>query len=75
MAQTIDANCLAHGRGKFKELEEIFSVECGQVMEAIRKVYQYDDQTKGMGDQERLEYREIAASRLDLHMSFGLRGH
>jgi hypothetical protein len=47
MAQTIDANCLAHGRGKFKELEEIFPVECGQVMEAIRKVYQYDDQTKG----------------------------
>jgi transposase len=58
MAQTIDANCLAHGRGKFKELEEIFPVECGQVMEAIRKVYQYDDQTKGMSDQERLEYHQ-----------------
>jgi hypothetical protein len=28
-AQTIDANCLAHSRGKFKELEEIFPVECG----------------------------------------------
>jgi hypothetical protein len=37
-AQTIDANCLAHGRGKFKELEEIFPVECGRVMDAIRKV-------------------------------------
>jgi len=58
MAQTIDANCLAHGRGKFRELEEIFPVECGQVMEAIRKVYQYDDQTKGMSDQERLEYHQ-----------------
>src|SRR5262245_44907618 len=58
MAQTIDANCLAHGRGKFKELEEIFPVECGQVMDAIRKVYWYDDQTKGMGDQERLEYHQ-----------------
>jgi hypothetical protein len=58
MAQTIDANCLAHGRGKFKELEEIFPVECGQVMEAIRKVYQYDDQTKGMSDRERLEYHQ-----------------
>jgi hypothetical protein len=31
LAQTIDANCLAHGRGKFKELEEIFPVECGEV--------------------------------------------
>jgi hypothetical protein len=57
-AQTIDANCLAHGRGKFKELEETFPVECGQVMEAIRKVYWYDDQTKGMSDQERLEYHQ-----------------
>ena len=57
-AQTIDADCLAHGRGKFKELEEIFPVECGQVMEAIRKVYQYDDRTKGMSDQERLEYHQ-----------------
>jgi hypothetical protein len=57
-AQTIDANCLAHGRGKFKELEEIFPVECGQVMEAIRIVYWYDDQTKGMSDQERLEYHQ-----------------
>jgi hypothetical protein len=54
-AQTIDANCLAHGRGKFKE---IFPVECGQVMEAIRRVYWYDDQTKGMSDQERLEYHQ-----------------
>jgi transposase len=57
-AQTIDANCLAHGRGKFKELEEIFPVECGQVMEAIRKVYWYDDRTKWMSDQERLEYHQ-----------------
>jgi len=57
-AQTIDANCLAHGRGKFKELEAIFPVECGRVMEAIRRVYRYDDKTKGMGDQERLEYHQ-----------------
>src|SRR5262245_56409881 len=47
-----------HGRGKFKELEEIFPIECGQVMEAIRKVYWYDDRTKGMSDQERLEYHQ-----------------
>ena len=46
-AQTIDANCLAHGRWKFKELEEIFPVECGQVMEAIRKVYQYAGRAAG----------------------------
>ena len=62
-AQTIDANCLAHGRGKFKELEEIFPVECGQVMEAIRKVYQYDDQAKGMSDQQTLRRSFSAPAR------------
>lgn len=57
-AQTIDANCLAHGRGKFKDLEEIFPVECQQVLDAIRKVHWYEDQTKGMSDQRRLEYHQ-----------------
>jgi len=45
-AQTIDANCLAHGRGKFKEIEEIFPVECGRVMESNRRVYWYDDKNE-----------------------------
>ena len=55
---TIDLNCLAHGRGKFKEIEENFPLECQQVLEAIRKVYENDARTVGMSDQERLEYHQ-----------------
>jgi transposase len=55
---TVDLNCLAHGRGKFKEIEENFPVECRQVLEAIRKVYENDARTVGMSDQERLEYHQ-----------------
>jgi transposase len=53
---TVDLNCLAHGRGKFKEIEENFPLECLKVMDAIRKVYENDARTAGMSDQERLEY-------------------
>ncbi|MCI0665062.1 MAG: IS66 family transposase [Acidobacteria bacterium] len=62
-AQKIDANCLPHGRGKFKDFEEVFPIEGGQVMEAIRKVYWYDDQAKGMSDQERFEYHQKHSGR------------
>lgn len=55
---TIDLNCLAHGRGKFKEIEENFPFECQEVLDAIRKVYENDARTEGMSDQERLEYHQ-----------------
>jgi transposase len=55
---TVDLNCLAHGRGKFKEIEENFPLECLRVLEAIRKVYENDARTVGMSDQERLEYHQ-----------------
>lgn len=55
---TVDLNCLAHGRGKFKEIEENFPLECRKVLESIRKVYENDARTVEMGDQERLEYHQ-----------------
>jgi hypothetical protein len=55
---TVDLNCLAHGRGKFKEIEENFPLECLRVKDAIRKVYENDARTVGMSDQERLEYHQ-----------------
>lgn len=57
-APTIDLNCLAHGRGKFKEIEENFPAECQQVLDAISKVYENDTRTVGMSDEERLEYHQ-----------------
>lgn len=55
---TIDLNCLAHGRGKFKEIEENFPLECLRVLEAIRKVYENDERTDGMSESARLEYHQ-----------------
>ncbi len=55
---TVDLNCLAHGRGKFKEIEENFPLECLRVLDAIRKVYENDARTAEMSDQERLEYHQ-----------------
>ena len=48
---TVDLNCLAHGRGKFKEIEENFPAECQQDLDAIRNVYENDARTAGMSDQ------------------------
>ena len=55
---TVDLNCLAHGRGKFKEIEENFPLECLRVLEAIRKVYENDARTVGMSERARLEYHQ-----------------
>jgi hypothetical protein len=62
---TVDLNCLAHGRGKFKEIEENFPLECRRVLEAIRKVYENDARTVGMSESARLEYRARGGDWLD----------
>jgi transposase len=41
--KTIVANCLAHGRRQFVEVNERFPAECGYVLEALEKVYHHDD--------------------------------
>ena len=55
---TVDLNCLAHGRGKFKEIEENFPLESLRVLEAIRKVYENNARTVGMSERARLEYHQ-----------------
>jgi transposase len=57
-AVTIDAKCWAHVDRKFKELEEIFPVECLTVLRTIRSVYRCDHETEGMSDEQRLEYHQ-----------------
>lgn len=41
-AQTIDINCLVHGRRQFVDIEDYFPSECAHVIDAIAKVYQHD---------------------------------
>jgi transposase len=41
--KTIVANCLAHGRRQFVEVNERFPAECRYVLEALEQVYRNDD--------------------------------
>lgn len=41
--KTIVANCLAHGRRQFVEVNERFPTECRYVLEALEKVYHNDE--------------------------------
>lgn len=52
--------CLAHARGKFKKIEEIFTQACKYVIEVIGSVYDFEEQTKveQMTKQQRLEYHQ-----------------
>jgi transposase len=40
--QTIDINCIAHGRRKLVELEDFFPNECTRVIDAIAAVYKHE---------------------------------
>ena len=40
--QTLDINCMAHGRRKFVELDEFFPSECTQVIDAIAEIYKHE---------------------------------
>jgi hypothetical protein len=40
----IRCHCLAHGRRKFTELEEVFPDECAVVIEALRQVFDHEEE-------------------------------
>src|SRR5450830_1849260 len=46
--KTILANCLAHGRRGFVEVNESFPKECEYVLKTLEKVYKNDAYTKDM---------------------------
>ena len=56
--KTVLANCLAHGRRKFVELEEIFPHECERVLGLLAEVYKNDATAKKrkMTDAGRLRF-------------------
>jgi len=57
---TIEANCLAHGRRRFVDVKDNFPDECRRVLETLREVYHNDDIAKqrGMSAGERLEFHQ-----------------
>jgi len=64
--KTILANCIAHGRRKFVEVNESFPRECEYVLKTLEKVYRNDAYTKekGMDPEQRLKYHQDSSARL-----------
>ena len=56
--KVILCNCLSHGLRKFSELEYVFPEKCQFVLQLLGKVYAFEEQTKSMGDDERLLYHQ-----------------
>ncbi len=58
--QTLDLNCLTHGRRKLVELEEFFPQECMRVIEAIAQIYPHDAYclAQAFTPQQRLAYHQ-----------------
>lgn len=59
-AHLIRCHCLAHGRRKFSELDEVFPAECQVVLEALKQVFDHDEvaRTEQMDDATRLAYHQ-----------------
>jgi transposase len=59
-AMLIRCHCLAHGRRKFSELEEVFPEECAMVIEALKQVFDHDEEARvqQMNATERLGYHQ-----------------
>jgi transposase len=56
----IRCHCLAHGRRKFTELEEVFPAECALVLEALKQVFDHEAEARvqHMNAQVRLQYHQ-----------------
>lgn len=59
-ANLLRCHCLAHGRRKFSELDEAFPAESAIVVEALKTVYDHDEQAREeqLSAQERLAYHQ-----------------
>ena len=62
-AALIRCHCLAHGRRKFAELEDVFPQECAVVMRALAQVVDPEDeaQRQQLKPTERLAYHQDAS--------------
>jgi transposase len=56
----IRCHCLAHGRRKFSELDDVFPAESAVVTEALKLVFEHDEEARvqQMSAQERLAYHQ-----------------
>jgi len=56
----IRCHCLAHGRRKFAELEDVFPEECAEVIDALKQVFDHEAEAREqqMSAKERLAYHQ-----------------
>jgi hypothetical protein len=56
----IRCHCLAHGRRKFSELEDVFPQECAVVLEALAQVFDHEEEARiqHLSAPERLAYHQ-----------------
>jgi len=59
----IRCHCLAHGRRKFSELEETFPAECAVVLDALKQVFDHEEEARiqQLSASERLAYHQHAS--------------
>jgi hypothetical protein len=59
-ATLIRCHCLAHGRRKFSDLEDVFPQECQVVIEALKQVFDHDEHARHeqLSPQARLVYHQ-----------------
>jgi hypothetical protein len=59
-AAVIRCHCLAHGRRKFSDLEDVFPHECQVVLEVLSAVFDHDEQARQaqMSPEARLAYHQ-----------------
>src|SRR5262249_4625581 len=59
----IRCHCLAHGRRKFRELDEVFPAECRVVLDALAQVFDHDEEARArqLSPEERLVYHQAAS--------------
>ena len=62
----IRCHCLAHGRRKFSDLEEVFPHECQVVLEVLRQVFDHDEQARKaqLSPEARLAYHQTQSQPL-----------
>jgi hypothetical protein len=58
--QTLDINCIVHGRRKFVEIDEFFPGECTRVIDAIAEIYKHEAHCKEqqLTAEQRLAYHQ-----------------
>jgi len=56
----IRCHCLAHGRRQFSDLEDVFPKECQVVIQALKQVFDHDEQARDeqMSPEARLAYHQ-----------------